>query len=381
MTANKFTTTVTLRGAPVSRQFALLMRHKEGFEIAGHGESNADGSVTVDVTRYKPGCQYFAMALDNYGETFEPGAQVQVGDVIAPSVPAGLAFHVTSGGQLPETEPEWPEGNAPFQLGTAIVEPSKVLAPSVYGPIPLDITLDEHWGSVRMLLILEGEAGTSPQAITDHSIIGASPVSIGSQLKFERIGNPFDPSKTALRGYGGSQLNSVFQYDGRDDLSFITDATVEIWFTPLSQYWDEGNTSNHEGLVSRRHHGSYNAEWRITRYANFVQFVAYNTSGEAVNIKAYVSELPAGATHHIAVCRTGDLFEIWANGVKQDEQTFSGTYKKGTRPNDYNNLRFGSDYGSRYFNGTIHSFRFTYGVARYSGDNIKVPDQNFYAGV
>lgn len=375
--ANTFTTTVSLRGAPVSRPFALLMKYKGGFEVAGHGQSDENGSVTVKVTRYKPGCQYFAMALDNYGSNFEPTAVVSVGDIISPSVPAGISYKVTGSGQLPASEPVWPEGFSPFQLGSAIVEPLKVLAPSVYGPIPLDITVDEHWDKVSLLLIMEGVPGAGA-TITDLSPY-KDPLMDWSNKQYQLGGNPFDVDLGALKftGVSGNRL----WFESRPSLSFNTDATMEIWFTPQESGWDIGSSDN-EGIVSRRNGGSstYNADWRLTRYAGIVQFVVYQTDGGNLDIRFNVSEIPAGQTHYLAVCRRGNLFSVWLNGKNMGEETFSGIYKPSVSDH-YGRLAFGEDYSGRYFTGIIHSFRFTHGVARYSGPTIKVPDTNFYSGV
>jgi hypothetical protein len=322
--------------------------------------------VTVRVTRYLQGGQYFAMALDDYGQVFEPGAAVALGQTIAPTEPMGFAYEVKSAGTLPAVEPPWWTNEVePREVGTAVLQPARVFAPSVYGPLALDVTLDEHWDSVVALYPFDGPDLST--TVTDESTRARAFSLFGAGSTLRADIKRFGASSLYFPGTSGCYGT----IGGAADQCFDTDMTLELWIYPLGSGWSAG--TSYEGILSKRpgNSGSTNREWSMVKYEGFLTFVLYGPTGaQSINLSFPVEgNMPAGVWHHTAVTREGGTIRLYLNGAKMAQGVPSLAYGYSTA----SPIQVSQDYSGRPFHGYMDDLRITRGVARYTGDTFDVP--------
>ena len=116
-------------------------------ELPGNGppriaaqEVLASGSLGL--TLQEQDSRVYLLALDDWGQAFQPGAAVQVGDLIRPGLFAGVLYRITSAGNLPATEPDWwpvDEQAIPSPLGSAQALAVRYYRPLAHGPVPVTI--------------------------------------------------------------------------------------------------------------------------------------------------------------------------------------------------------------------------------------------------
>lgn len=128
---------VQVDGLPAAREVLAVERQPDGaWRIAGNLRT-ADGALDLRVT----GGAVYAVALDDYGEVYQPSLAVAVGVIVRPTLFAGWLYRITEAGSLPAVEPTWwDETHAgPQPLGTARAEVVRYYRPLAHGPIPVEI--------------------------------------------------------------------------------------------------------------------------------------------------------------------------------------------------------------------------------------------------
>jgi len=139
------------------------------------------------------------------------------------------------------------------------------------------------------------------------------------------------------------------------------DWTVECWLYPLasSQAIIFGGQSD-------------NATAAGSAYGLFVNTattsdVYYNGANGLGTTTPYA---PVGQWTHIAWVRSGTSLKMYTNGVQTGSSTLPAGAVINTGTATYPTSIGASSIGSNYFNGYIDDFRFTKGVARYTGNFI-----------
>lgn len=345
MATNEFATQVTLRGAPVSREVGIIERIPGGlFRVCGQGMSDETGAVVVTVSAESRESDFFAFAFDSYGTKFVPDMEVAEGDLIRPSefdALVGLVYEVITGGTLPSEEPEWWEDTSvPQSVGTANLQAKKIFAPSVYGPMAMELELDPLWQNVVLLLPMDGEQGS-----TDFVDVSRTPHTITP------IGNV--QMSTARSKFGGSSAyyggsGDTLQVTSAGDFNFEGDWTFEAFINSVassatrvvfsiqgpgyacSMYWYSGN--------------------RTALY--------HTEAGRFITGSTY---LTTNTWHHFAWVKQGDTYRIFLNGELDGQVTQAGLSFADAE------IYVGSNgTSSQFWYGYIDEARITDGVARYT---------------
>ncbi len=97
--------------------------------------SEVDGSYEIELQGGFEG-DVFVVAFDDYGQPFQSGASMAVGDRIHPSTPNEFVYECVADGDLPATEPAWSTDPENTQtIGTVTVQPVPFYRARVHGPI------------------------------------------------------------------------------------------------------------------------------------------------------------------------------------------------------------------------------------------------------
>ena len=182
-------------------------------------------------------------------------------------------------------------------------------------------------------------------------------INSGSTTKVVTANGNVAASSALSNFYSGS-----FYFDGTDnkltipdnsDFSFGSgDYTIEMWVYPTRI------SGTQENLITR---GTSGYSGFIMSVTNFLD----STSGSAwdANI-TYDNPLVANKWQHIAVCRYGDTWTVYINGVANGSDTASGSVSaSGT-------LTIGERSGQTDFQGYINDIRLYKGVAKYTSNFI-----------
>ena len=184
-------------------------------------------------------------------------------------------------------------------------------------------------------------------------------INSGSTTKVVTANGNVAASSALSNFYSGS-----FYFDGTDDTLTIPDNsdfsfgsgdyTIEMWVYPTRI------SGTQENLITR---GTSGYSGFIMSVTNFLD----STSGSAwdANI-TYDNPLVANKWQHIAVCRYGDTWTVYINGVANGSDTASGSVSaSGT-------LTIGERTGQTDFQGYMNDVRLYKGVAKYTS-NFVVP--------
>lgn len=124
------------------REVVVVERQADGqWRVAGAGFTAEDALQDVDLEVTDAGTWY-ALGLDDWGELFEPGKAVSVGQRVRPTLMEGWLYEVTEAGNLPAQEPEWwpIQGENPSrQIGTARAIAVRYYQPLGHGPFPVEM--------------------------------------------------------------------------------------------------------------------------------------------------------------------------------------------------------------------------------------------------
>jgi len=125
------------------REVVVVERQADGqWRVAGAGFTAEEALQDVDLEVTDAGTWY-ALGMDDWGELFEPGKAVEVGQRVRPTVMEGWLYQVTEAGNLPAEEPAWwpIQGENPSRLiGTARLQAVRYYLPLGLGPLPIEMT-------------------------------------------------------------------------------------------------------------------------------------------------------------------------------------------------------------------------------------------------
>lgn len=130
---------VRVDGVDAAREVLAVERQADGaWRIAGNLRTS-DGDLELRVT----GGDVYAMALDDYGQIFQPYLAVSVGDTIRPTNYIGWLYRITTAGTLSAEEPEWwpatDDASLPRAIGTAHAIAVRYYRPLAHGPVPVEV--------------------------------------------------------------------------------------------------------------------------------------------------------------------------------------------------------------------------------------------------
>lgn len=172
--------------------------------------------------------------------------------------------------------------------------------------------------------------------------------------------------------------NGSIKFDGSGDRLLITDLSNEMrnwWSSDVTmEYWIYGNawssgSNGHSTVLAHADPASSGEYWSFGPISSgAVRF--YWWSGSQNNITG--GTIATGQWHHIAFSKSGSALRIFINGALSTSGTLSNTPQfLGTTP-----LMIGTGAGGTSFNGYIDDFRYTKGVARYTGA-FNLPTEQF----
>ena len=135
--------TVTEDGAPVARRVFAITQSL--LEVAGSAETKhavldstlsdpTTGDYALDTSPYEE--EVMVLAMDNFGQSWQPDTEYQVGDVIRPTQFQGYVYICTVAGTSDSTEPQWwfdTENNQ--AIGTAQFKAKPYTRPLAHGPL------------------------------------------------------------------------------------------------------------------------------------------------------------------------------------------------------------------------------------------------------
>jgi hypothetical protein len=131
------------------------------------------------------------------------------------------------------------------------------------------------------------------------------------------------------------------------------DSTIEMWVYPTRI------SGTQENLITR---GTSGYSGFIMSVTNFLDTV--NGSSWGVNI-TYDNPLIANAWQHIAVCRSGNTWTVYINGIANGSATASGSVQTGAQT-----LTIGQRTGQTDFQGYMSDIHIYKGAAKYTSDFI-----------
>lgn len=124
--------TVKIDGEAVARDVVVISDDPAGRQVVGEGESAGDG--TFDITYSGWTGSVIALALDNYGQAWAAGANLNNGTVVHPTTPNGYVYQVTIAGTTGTEEPTWStEGSVTD--GSVTYEAKPYYRPVASGPL------------------------------------------------------------------------------------------------------------------------------------------------------------------------------------------------------------------------------------------------------
>lgn len=130
---------VKVEGVATEREVLAVERQSDGvWRVAGNLRT-ADGALDLRVV----GGEVYALAMDDYGDPYQPNLIVSEGETIRPTLYAGWLYRITEAGVLPASEPEWwpADGdNPPRVLGTARAIAVRYYQPIGHGPLTVELT-------------------------------------------------------------------------------------------------------------------------------------------------------------------------------------------------------------------------------------------------
>ena len=219
---------------------------------------------------------------------------------------------------------------------------------------------DPDFANVSLLLHMDGSSGST--TFTDSSS-NALTVTANGNAQISTTQAKFGQS-AFLDGTGDSL--SVTDVGGVMTLG-TNDFTVEWWFYTTS---NSANLSGFGTFLGGRYVSPSQAGLMV-RYHSSFSGIAVGFQGVAYDITPGVSPTE-NAWNHIAVVRDSTSLRLYMNGALQG----SGTATRNYGVYEY---KIGADFGGAGYDlqGYIDDFRFTNGVARYTGSSYTVPTAAF----
>ena len=182
-------------------------------------------------------------------------------------------------------------------------------------------------------------SGSTTKAITSTNAVASSAVSnfYGGSWYFDGSGDTLTIPNNTDFNFGGD------------------DSTIEMWIYPTRI------SGTQENIMTR---GTSGYSGFIMSVTNFLDTV--NGSSWGVNI-TYDNPLIANAWQHIAVCRSGNTWTVYINGIANGSATASGSVQASAQT-----LTIGQRTGQTDFQGYMSDIHIYKGVAKYTS-NFVVP--------
>ena len=209
---------------------------------------------------------------------------------------------------------------------------------------------DPEYAKVSLLLHFDGANGSTTFA--DNSPDPSSITAVGGAA----IG-------TANANYGTGALSANggrLTVPNADKLNLsIGDWTIELWF------W-LNNSGTQARLIDKEiSNGIY--PWAINYgqvTSGKIDFRSFNTGGILLSDLVGTTTVAAQQWNHVAVCRAGNTYRLFLNGVQEAIATRSDALRVSTDPVNIGNNGLNSTYGGL----LIDEVRITKGVARYAAN-------------
>lgn len=207
---------------------------------------------------------------------------------------------------------------------------------------------DPYFYNVALLLHCDGANGSTTFA--DNSPDPSSITAVGGAA----IGTANAKYGTGALSANGGRLT----VPNADKLNLsIGDWTIELWF------W-LNNSGTQARLIDKEiSNGIY--PWAINYgqvTSGKIDFRSFNTGGILLPDLAGVTDVAARQWNHVAVCRAGNTYRLFLNGVQEAIATRSDALRVSTDPVNIGNNGLNSTYGGI----LIDEVRITKGVARYT---------------
>lgn len=209
---------------------------------------------------------------------------------------------------------------------------------------------DPHYSNVSLLLHMDGKPGGI--AILDNSPSPKTPANVGS-------GFTTDNSQSKWGNSSGNFVGSTLDVHYANVAAFdmTGDFTVECWFrisalTGVSQAFFANITGT----------GFYGYLLYLNT-SNNIEFQCSSSSAVTVTI-AGTTAIAAGAWHHAAGTRAGNLFSMWLDGNAEGTPVTVSTTLQVGQPLYLGSL--GNGTSTRLTGGWLDDIRLTKGLARYT---------------
>lgn len=245
-------------------------------------------------------------------------------------------------------------GNVAFRLGSTTPAKLCLGSTTVWEPPPTD----PYFSSVALLMHMEGTNGST--TFTDSSSHGHAIITIGTAPTISTAQSKFGGSSALIYGVGGAasgletDQDAVFGVAGQD-------FTLEMWVYPI-------NASDGDQTLARLGAGA----GVDGIYFSHAPDYTFATSGAGWDILpgVQVGSLTQGQWQHVALCRNGNTWAAFVDGVARFTQTASGSVAT-----NYPAVRIGAANadGGYSFDGYIDELRVTVGVCRYPDGTTFTP--------
>lgn len=217
---------------------------------------------------------------------------------------------------------------------------------------------DADFDKVSLLLHCDGANGSTTFA--DNSPDPSSITAVGGAA----IGTANAKYGTGAVSANGGRLT----VPNADKLNLsIGDWTIELWF------WL--NSSGTQARLIDKEIGNGSYPWAINcgqLTSGKIDFRSFNTGGSLLPDLVGTTTVAAQQWNHVAVCRAGDTYRLFLNGVQEAIATRSDALRVSTDPVNIGNNGANSTYGGL----LIDEVRITKGVARYTA-NFTPPTESF----
>ena len=351
--------TVKIDGVPAERNVIVIKNDPTGYAVVGPGVSASDGSFDISYQDWTGAV--IALAIDKYGNDFQPTTLLEAGMIVHPSVPNGYVYYVTVGGTTGESEPEWAI-DASVVSGSVTFNPQPFYRPIASGPLVGEVTIvdpsgDPLWAYVKSLLFFNGDNGSV--IITDEA---AKLWVVSGGAAISTTTSKFGGASLYLNGTNAYLATAYDASMQAETMHF----TIEGWIFP---------TADVRGYILTNRDGG-DRGWLIRREANGVFGFSYIGSGKT-SLVSGAGAVPSGVWTYYRVDRDSAGMRLYINNALIAEATAVNPALLSTRPINIGRSSYdGSNY--YYFQGFIDSHRMTFGVSRPT--DIILPSSDFPVG-
>lgn len=421
--------TVKIDGEAVARDVVVISDDPSGRQVVGEGESASDG--TFDITYSDWTGPVIALALDNYGQAWAAGANLNNGTVVHPTTPNGYVYQVTSAGTTGTEEPTWSTEGSVID-GSVTYEAKPYYRPVASGPLSSEVIAgrkvelqsaldsaselveeeysEESWsilvaavesGEAVMLdpdatqaeiddataalwsamnqlvsgdphwgdvtLLLHADGSTTEEALTDYSLVGQSVTNLQG---------------VTVSGEGLGRFNRSLVFDGDWSRAEVGTSpvvagekfTIEAWVmvtgdNPLNDGQAFWAQSNNRAFGEQYLGVSNTGYIRFDRRPSHGDTILQESSGPAIQDNTY---------HHVAHCYDGEKHSVYVDGIRR-LQFFDpvGWVDQADNGFTLGGMVIGSFSGARTpLSGMMDEIRITRGVVRYTSD-FTPPDEPY----